>query len=87
MTWIYKNSYNVTINVEIGLVVGLKNNLVYIAKLQIKKSFLNAFVSLLFQNRCYFLHDPRINDGITVTRKSILTLTIEKFHACIVRVI
>lgn len=48
-----------------------------------KKSFLNAFVSLFFQNRCYFLHDP-INDGIT---KSILTFTMEKFYACIVRVI
>ena len=55
-----KSSYNVTISVQIGLVVVLKNNLVYILKLPIKKTFQDAFVSLLFQNGYYFLNDSRM---------------------------
>ena len=35
--------------------------LVYILKLQIKKTFSNASVSLLFQNGYYFLDDPRVS--------------------------
>ena len=49
MTKLYKNSRDVTINIEIGLVFVLENSLVYIVKLQ-TKTFQDAFVSLLFQN-------------------------------------
>ena len=34
---VFKNSHNITISVQIGLLVLLKNNIVYILKLQIQK--------------------------------------------------
>ena len=37
MTKIYKNSYNVRMSVQIGLVIVLENEIVHILKLQIKK--------------------------------------------------
>lgn len=37
MIKIYKNSYNVRMNVEIGLMIVLENNLVHTLKLQVKK--------------------------------------------------
>ena len=37
MIKIYKNSYNVRMSVQIGLVIVLENEIVHILKLQIKK--------------------------------------------------
>lgn len=59
MTKVHKRSYNITTNVQIKLVVVLKNNLAYIPKLQIKRTFQDAFVSLLLGNWRHILDDVR----------------------------
>lgn len=57
MTKVYKSSYNITTSVRIKLAVVLKNNLAYIPKLQIKRTFRDAFVSLLLGNWHHILDD------------------------------
>lgn len=59
MTKVYKRSYNITTNVQIKLMIVLKNNLAYISKLQIKRTFQDAFVSSLLGTWRHILDDVR----------------------------